>query len=208
MRCLAPNPLAANPLAPNLKRRRSVAAWLFAGWLIVAAAPAAATSAQLVNLQVALDEESILVSFDLTGAFDERLVERLESGLPTELIYDLRLARDRQWFDKGLERCRLTLVAMYDAVRNEYLLNLKQDGQLRESRVVTDLAALERAMTHLERFPAFKIGDRTHKDRMLVKARAELGTRNLLSLIPVSITTDWVDSRKFRPPREDPPKER
>ena len=154
---------------------------------------------------MAIDGEDILVSLELDDAFDDRWVERLESGLPTELNYDLRLARDRQWFDKGLVKCRLTLIAMFDAVRREYLLNIKQDGQLVESKTAKDLEALERAMTRIERFPAFRLDGRTHQTRMLVKARAELGSRNLLSLIPVKIRTGWAESRKFRPPPDEAP---
>ncbi len=168
----------------------------------------AETAARIRDLQVAIDGDQILVTLDLDNAFNERWVERLASGLPTELIYDFRLARDRQWFDKGLARRRLTLIAMFDAVRHEYLLNFKLDGRLVDSRVIQDLAALQRAMTHIDRFAAFPLGEQDNSVRLLVRARAELGSRNILSLIPTKIRTDWFDSRKFRPPpseaAEDP----
>ncbi len=170
-------------------------------FLAVLSPPSTAeTAAQIRDLQVALDGDQILLTVDLDNAFDERWVERLASGLPTELIYDFRLARDRQWFDKGLARCRLTLIAMYDAVRSEYLLNFKLDGRLVDSRVIKDLASLQRAMTHIDHFAAFSLEGQDNSVRLLVRARAELGSRNILSLIPTKIRTDWFDSRKFRPP--------
>jgi hypothetical protein len=33
---------------------------------------------------------------------------------------------------------------------------------------------------------------------MLLRVRAELGTRTVLFFIPTTRTTDWVESRKFR----------
>ncbi len=160
----------------------------------------AETEAEISDLQVAVDSDQVLVTVSLDNAFDEQWVERLESGLPTELIYDFRLARDRQWFDKGLARSRLTLIAMYDAVRQEYLLNFKHDGRLVDSRVVIDLASLQRAMTHIDRFAVFPLANQGRAGRLLVRARAELGSRNILSLIPTKIRTDWAQSRKFHPP--------
>ena len=65
--------------------------------------------------------------------------ERIESGLPTGFIYELELARDRKrWWDDGLARARLEVVAMYNAVTREYLVNTKQDGKLIDSRTVRD----------------------------------------------------------------------
>ena len=38
------------------------------------------------------------------------------------------------------------------------------------------------------------------RSRLLVKGRAEMGTRTLLSFIPILLNTEWADSRKFRVP--------
>lgn len=162
--------------------------------------------AEITDLRVALEDGRVLVSFDLRGAFDQRLLERVESGLPTSIAYRLVLLKDRKrWFDRSLEDSRLTVVAMYDAMRREYLINYKQDGRLLESRMVHDLDALERAMTHFERLPAFTLPPEPKGERLLVRARAELGSKTVLWLIPTKITTGWEESRKFRPGAEGLP---
>jgi Domain of unknown function (DUF4390) len=160
----------------------------------------AADAAEIADLKVSLDGDRVLLSFQLDGAFTPQLVERVESGLPTTLLYELELLRDRKrWFDRGLDEASLTVVGIYDAVRREYLVNYKLDGRLLESRMVHDLAGLERAMTRVERLHVFTLEPTASKKRLLVRARAELGTRHILGFIPSKIATDWQESPKFHP---------
>ncbi len=151
---------------------------------------------------VGLDGQRVEVSFTLVNGFDAELLERIQTGLPSGFVYDLRLLRDRKrWFDRQVSSSRLRVVAMYNAVTREYLVNVKQDGKLTGSRVVRDPAELERAMTHFESVPVFTLpagdaGDR----RLIVRMRAELDSTTFLAFIPRRVATEWTDSRKFRPP--------
>jgi hypothetical protein len=160
-------------------------------------------AAEISELRVALAEDQVVVSFRLEDGFDDKLVERVESGLATTLIYELELRRDRKrWFDRNLEESSLTVVGIYDAVRREYLVNTKLDGRLLESRMVHDLEALKEAMTRFDRLPVFTLEPLPDDGRILVRVRAELGTAHLLGFIPSTVNTDWVDSNKLRPPDE------
>lgn len=170
-------------------------------WLAFLLAAEPETRAQIADLRVALEGRRVKVSFRLESAFKDQLVERIESGLPTGFVYEIALFRDhKRWFDRKLDEAELQVAAMYNAVTHEYLVNYKQDGKLTETRVVRDLAELEQAMTRFQEVPAFTVGETPQKWRLLVKARADLGRRNLLSLFPTRITTDWAESRKFRLP--------
>jgi hypothetical protein len=93
-------------------------------------------------------------------------------------------------------------VAMYNAISQEYLVNFKRDGKLVESRLARSRPELESAMTRFERVPLFTLADLRGAEgsRFLIKARAELGTKTWLSIIPVHVDTDWAQSRKFRAP--------
>ncbi len=171
---------------------------------LAAAWPAAAAEVRAV--ESAVEGEQVLLSFSLEGAFDDPLVARLESGLPTEIRYRFLLQRDRKrWFDADLDEATLTVVAMYDALRREYLVNVKLDGKLLESRTVEKLDELARVMTRVERLPVFSLRPSSDRRRLLVRVRAELGHKNLLGFIPTQITSDWVESPKFRRPAEPPP---
>ena len=158
---------------------------LFLGVLLL---PGCARAAEIEGLETRIEEDQLYLSFRLSGAFDDRLLARVQSGLPTELRYRIELLRDRKrWFDAALDEETLTVVAMYDALRREYLVNAKLDGKLLESRTVHELAKLEEAMTRIESLAAFTLPQKAENPRLLVRVRAEMGTRQILGFIPSKI---------------------
>ncbi len=160
-----------------------------------------APAAHIADLHVRLEQREVVVGFNLEDVFTPQFIDRIQSGLPTGLTYDIQLHRDHiRWWDHKLQATSLRVVAMYNAVTREYLVNYKQNGKLVESRVVHSLDDLKTAMTHVAGLKAFTLDDLPHDWRLLVKVQAELGSRTILSLIPVTVTTDWVQSRKFRAP--------
>jgi len=164
----------------------------------VVAASAAAADADITSLAVRVDGNLARLDLVLEGSFTPDFVERLESGLPTGLIYRFELLQDRQWFDRGLESSVLQVVAMYDAATRGYLINYKLDGKLIESRMVREVAEVETAMTEIEDLPAFALERYPRDWRLLVRARATVGSRTVLFFIPARAITDWKPSRKFR----------
>ncbi|NJL27398.1 MAG: DUF4390 domain-containing protein, partial [Thermoanaerobaculia bacterium] len=151
------------------------------GFMLVAAPSPNPEDAELTALEVAVVGQQVLVSFELRGAYDTSTAQSIDSGLPTGFTYELRLVRRRKlWFDKTVLSSSVQLVAMYNALTREYLINTKHDGNLVGSRVVRDPAELETTMTRLDRFPAFSLDPGAlagiASDRQLVvRARAELG---------------------------------
>src|SRR6185503_253607 len=164
------------------------------------ASPAAA--AEVRDVVPTVTDGQVQVSFALAGAFDDGVMERIDSGLPTSFVYHLELLRDRKrWWDDQVAEVTLEVVAMYNAVSQEYLVNFKRDGKLVESRLARDRAGHESAMTRFERIPLFAVADlgSSAGSRFRVRARAELGSKTWLSFIPIHVDTDWTQSRKFRP---------
>ncbi len=156
---------------------------------------------RITDLRVALHGHRVEAGFELVDGFGEELVERISTGLPSGYDFQFRLVRDyKRWFDNDIEGCDFQVVAMYNAVTREYLVNYKLDGKLIQSRVVRDLEELRRAMTRFDSIPIFNLGDIGGKRRLLVKVRAKLGSRTIFYFIPTTVTTDWVESRKFQPP--------
>jgi hypothetical protein len=163
----------------------------------------ARAEAKISAIKIGLDGDRVLASFTLRDAFDRRLSERVDSGLPTSILYRFELARDRKrWWDQKLRRNTLEVVAMYDAVARSYTVNYKLDDKLIESRMVHERKALEEAMTVIDQLPVFSLAGLSPGLRLLVKVEAEMGSRTLLSFIPVTISTDWKESPKFRVPRQ------
>jgi hypothetical protein len=167
--------------------------------LLVFASQARADAA-IHGLKAELDGDRVLASFALTGAFDGRLAQRVDSGLPTSIVYEIELHKDhKRWYDNRIDKSTLEVVAVHDAVARTYNVHVKLDGELVESRSVRDREAVEDAMTRIGRLPVFTLDPNDPpRGRLIVKVRAELGSRTILSFIPVAIHTDWKDSNKFR----------
>jgi Domain of unknown function (DUF4390) len=173
----------------------------------LAFASRARAEAKITDFQVGLDGSQVLASVTLDHAFDRRFVARVDSGLPTLILYRFELDLDRRhWWDPRLKSNSLAVMAIYDAIARTYTVHFRLDDKLIESRTVHDRKALEAAMTRIERLPVFNLADIRNRRRLLLRVRAELGSRTVLSFVPVVITTDWVESQKFRPaPQQQPP---
>jgi hypothetical protein len=70
--------------------------------------------------------------------------------------------------------------------------------------MVYDQPSLAAAMTRIEALPVFTLDRLPQRWRLLIKARAELGAKTILAMIPVTVTTEWTESRKFRGPGGGP----
>ena len=163
--------------------------------LLLVVSSAAAQEPRIENLSVSGQNGRILVSFELLDALDDDMLERVQSGLPTELGFTIRLEHPRVWwFDRVIERSNLQVVAMYNAVTREYLVNYKLDGRLIESRVVNDLDGLKRAMTLIHSLPAFEIPEEPLPARTQLTVKAQLGSKTLFFLFPNRIDTNWARS--------------
>ncbi len=172
-------------------------AWL---GLLLAADPPGKPRLELPR--AAFDGQRVQVSFVLTDGFSDELLERIRTGLPSGYVFDIRLLRDRKrWFDVQIDASRLEVVASYDAVTREYLVNTKQDDRLVESRVVRDEQELERALTRFEAVPIFTLEGGGDRRSLMIRMRAEIDSANLLFFIPRRVATPWRYSAKLRPPR-------
>ncbi|HEX9943496.1 MAG TPA: DUF4390 domain-containing protein [Thermoanaerobaculia bacterium] len=166
-------------------------------------APQARADAKISEIKVSLDGDRVLASFTLRDAFDRRLSERVDSGLPTSILYRFVLDRDRKrWWDRQLRENTLEVVATYDAVARAYTVHYKLEDKLIESRTVRERKALEEAMTVVDQLPVFSLAGLSPGWRLVLKVQAEMGSRTILSFIPVTINTDWKESPKFRVPRQ------
>lgn len=158
---------------------------------------AQAPEPRISDLLLSRQGDELLLSFRLENAFDDEILERIQSGLPTSLNYDVKLERLRRWwFNNTIHKSELQVVAMYNAITREYLINFKLDGRLIESRVVKSEAELERAMTEFHALPLLEIPDVA--GRLVIRVRVELGSKNVLGFIPTTRHTEWAETERFR----------
>ncbi len=168
-------------------------------FFLLALLAAATRGPAIRDLAIAADGVQIRISFQFADGFDAEVADRIDSGLPTGFVYELDLQRDRKrWWDDSLQRSQIEVVAMYNAVTGEYLVNTKHDGRLLESRTVRERPELAAAMTRFQALPVFTVDRPSPDERYLVRARAVLEPGEVLGFIPVRRTTGWIESNKVR----------
>ena len=134
----------------------------------------------------------VSVRFLLADAFqNNNTVQALQSGLPTSFTYVIEIYRARsKWFDEGIDRSRIEVIASFNSVTREYLLNYRRDRKLVRSETLSDLETLQKRMTTIDEPGLFDIGTRRpHSVRVRVKA--DFGRGFLLYVIPWKISTPW-----------------
>lgn len=179
----------------NVQTALALSAFLFFG--------SSGDKPHLSELQVSLKGRRVEASFELINGFDDQLFERIQTGLASGFTYQFVLFRDqKRWFDNKLDSSSLEVTAMYNAVTREYLVNYKQDGKLIDSRIARDRDELERSMTRFDGLTILQLGNLTPNKQVFARARAELGSKTTLLIIPTRVKTDWVRSRKFLPPSD------
>ena len=149
---------------------------------------------EVTDLDVAREGDQVLVSFRMDGAFDDELIERIQSGLPTGFTYQVRLEKARKWWlNPSPHKSEIQMIAMYNAITRDYLINTKQDGRLISSTIVTSLDELRQHMTILDGVPFVQL-DHELKGRHWIKVRAELGSKTILLLFPTRRHTAWAET--------------
>lgn len=177
----------------------------FSRWIVVGLLAVAAPGPEIRDLSIAVSGGQVHVSFRLEGGLTPELRERIASGLPTSFVYELELMRDRKrWWDRGVDASRIEVVAMYNAVTHEYLINTKHDGKLVGSRTVRDADELDRELTEFAAFPAFVLVPESSRTRYLVRVRVDLGSGTLLGFVPYQRSSAWRESNKVRSPPSSP----
>src|SRR5205823_2436365 len=148
------------------------------------------------NLTASAGKGKVSVRFNLQNAFDRpQIVQGLQSGVPTGFTYIVEIYRDRpNWFDEGIGRSRIEVIATFNSVTREYLMNYRRDRKLVRSETFNDLAALQQRMTAIDEPDLFDIDDR-RPYKLRLRAKADLMRGWLLYFIPWDVSTRWRDVR-------------
>ena len=169
---------------------------LTASLFLLLSTSALAADPKIEHLTASANGHQVSVRFSLSHLFDrEELLQALQSGAPTGITYVVEIYHDRpNWFDEGIARTRLEIIATFNSVTREYLLNYRRDRRLVRSEVFSDLAALEHRMTTIDEPSLFDIGHR-RPYKLKVRAKADLSRGWLLYFIPWDVSTRWREAR-------------
>lgn len=140
------------------------------------------------------------VHLTLANGFDRpETVQALQSGIPTAFTYTVEIYRDRpNWFDEGIGRSHIEVIATFNSVTREYLMNYRRDRRLVRSETFTDLPTLEKRMTTINEPDLFDVGSRPAY-KLRVRAKADFMRDYLLYFIPRDMSTRWRSARVSAP---------
>lgn len=175
--------------------RRAIPILLLIGFVAVSI-HVHADSADLDDLEAIVESGAISVSVSLTGVFEQTAtIERLQSGLPLVIVYQFDMIRKRKnWFDSILSSAEVELVANYNSLTREYLLNYRRNRKLVSSESVRSIDELRRRMSSIHEESLFPL-DSQRPRHLRVRARAVLGRQYFMHAIPRAVATDWTVAR-------------
>jgi len=163
---------------------------------LVASSSLRAATPEVSRLQATAVQDVIAVRLELKNAFELAEISRsLESGLPTGFSFQFELIRKRpNWFDDTLATSSIEVIATYNSVTREYLLNYRRDGKLVRSETVTDLAQLREKMTQIDE-PALFQRNKRPSSKLAVRARADISRKVVFYIVPSVVSTEWRQTR-------------
>jgi len=164
--------------------------------LLASAAHAREITPRIDHLTANAVNGQVSVHFAMTRAFDDpQTIEAIQSGVPTSFNYVVEIYRARpNWFDEGIGRSHIQVIATYNSVTREYLLNYRRDHRLVRSETFSDLGTLQQRMTTIDEPNLFDVGTR-RPYKIKVRVRADLRRGWLLYFIPWEVSTRWKEVR-------------
>lgn len=153
------------------------------------------SAAVIVELVPVIRSEGILVSFRVEDAFNEDIVQAIETGLEVSFRYNVELRWVRRvWFDKKAASCRIQTTVAYDNLTKRYSLTREIDGEIDATEVVDNPDAMRRFMTTFESLLLFDVSFMESNEEYYVRVNGVMKDRNVLLLIPWDIGADWREA--------------
>ena len=138
------------------------------------------------------------VDAHLSPALPENVLQRLASGLPTTVTWELRLFSFRNlWFDGLKDERRYAVTATYRPVTSDYAVERRLDARLLDTKVVPTRDEAAGALAKVPGLAIFTMGDHLLGKKLLVRARCLYGSGVALGVVPTSAETAWVRSGIF-----------
>ena len=134
----------------------------------------------------------------LSPALPEDVLQRLASGLPTTVAWEMRLLVFRNlWFDGLKDERRYAVTATYRPVTSDYAVERRLDARLLDTTVVPTRDEAAAVLARVPGLPSFTMGDHLLGKKLLVRVRCLYGSGVALGVVPTSAETAWTRSGIF-----------
>lgn len=161
----------------------------------------AAAEVNLTNVNVVKAENNFLITATLKDAFTDEIMQSVNSGLPTNFEFKLKLVKQRKsWFDKVIHKEQFTHTVTYDNLKKEYSVIVNR-GMNREVLLCDDEAKMKQMMCKVNKLVTIKKSLIQKSNEFKVFLKANLKSYKLptpfdylLFFIAFDIDTEWISS--------------
>ena len=125
-------------------------------WCVMAilAGSASVLARESLRIVPIVNDNEVLVSFELADAYTNDVRDAISSGLRTTFTYDLELRMVAPlWVDRSVVTVVLSTSDQYDNLTRRHLLTRTVDGRVEETLVTEDESVVGRWLTKFVRLP-------------------------------------------------------
>lgn len=176
---------------------------LFSALLLSATGLAEETSraTRLPGVSTWINGRELHVSAKLSPGLPSDVEERLGSGLPTTVLWRVRLFASRNlWWDGLKDERRYEVTATFRPLAGDYVVEKRLDGRLLGSSVVPARAEALAALSEVPGLPLFLMGPHLEGKSLVVRVKCAYARGVALGVVPTTVETEWVRSGIFDGP--------
>lgn len=165
----APPPGAAQRLAWRPLFRAAATAFCL---LLASAVPARAGDAFLTDFQVSEKGDYLLLNFRVVGAFNQKLEEAIQNGVPATFSFFITLDRKRAVLPDNVSDLTLTHTLKYHVLKNQYIV--KRSWEEGKTLSTDSLSEAQGWMTEIKGLKLARLKNLEDGRHYEIKAKAEL----------------------------------
>ncbi len=156
-------------------------------------------NARVKGLVIKNSDDFVTISFKVTGAFTDEIIEKIHSGIEISFKHVIKIYKKTPilFLRRTIaERVILTTVE-YDTLKKQYFLKKTLDRKEVNTMVTDNLEEVEKWMTEFHHFKVGEISKIKGKKNYFLKVRTSLAPNFLLFFIPYDYSASKERELKF-----------
>ena len=152
--------------------RRTVLCGVVALMIAVGTLVRAAETLRIVPIT---SDDTLVVSFELSEAYNDEIRQAIASGLRTQFTYDIELRMVvPTWVDRAVATTVVNISDQYDNLTRRHTLSRMIDGRVEQASVTEDESVVKQWLTSFSRLPLTQTSklDASHDYYVRISARA------------------------------------
>lgn len=146
--------------------------------VLITSGTAFAEEPRLDNIIVTNTRDNLLLYLTANNAFPNKIVEAIQSGVPTTFTFHINLYRVRGvWLDKKIRSIEISHTLKYDSLKKEYIVHRSWEGK--RSLKVKTIDEAKRLMSEVDSLHIVPLARLEKGQQYQIRAKAELDRMTL-----------------------------